>query len=33
VFWVDGVTGGAELSWQRLAPTLAAVVAWPILVA
>jgi rod shape-determining protein MreD len=32
VFWVDGVTGGAELSWQRLAPTLAAVIAWPILV-
>lgn len=33
VFWVDGVTGGAELSWQRTTPTVAAVIAWPILVA
>lgn len=33
VFWVDGVTGGAELSWQRTTPTIAAVIAWPILVA
>lgn len=33
VFWVDGVTGGAELSWHRLTPTLAAIIAWPILVA
>jgi rod shape-determining protein MreD len=32
VFWVDGVTGGAELSWQRLTPTVAAIIAWPILV-
>jgi hypothetical protein len=24
VFWVDGVTVGAELSWQRAAPTFAA---------
>lgn len=33
VFWVDGVTGGAELSWQRATPTVAAVIAWPVLVA
>jgi rod shape-determining protein MreD len=33
VFWVDGVTVGAELSWQRATPTLAAVIAWPLLVA
>lgn len=33
VFWVDGMTAGAELSWQRAAPTLAAMLAWPILVA
>jgi rod shape-determining protein MreD len=32
VFWVDGVTGGAELSWQRLTPTVAAIIAWPMLV-
>lgn len=33
VFWVDGVTGGAELSWQRATPVLAAMIAWPIVVA
>jgi rod shape-determining protein MreD len=33
VFWVDGVTGGADLSWHRVAPTLSALVAWPIIVA
>jgi rod shape-determining protein MreD len=33
VFWVDGVTVGAELHWQRLAPTLAAVIVWPLIVA
>jgi rod shape-determining protein MreD len=32
IFWVDGVTVGAELHWQRLAPTLAALVAWPLIV-
>lgn len=32
VFWVDGVTGGAELSWQQGAPALAAMIAWPIIV-
>lgn len=30
VFWVDGVTGGADLSWQRTAPTLASLLAWPV---
>lgn len=33
VFWVDGVTGGAELSWQRVTPIIAAIIAWPVLVA
>lgn len=33
VFWVDGVTIGAELSWQRTAPTVATLIAWPLLVA
>ncbi len=33
VFWVDGVAGAAELNWQRAAPTLAAVIAWPVVVA
>lgn len=33
VFWVDGVTVGAELSWQRATPTFAAIIAWPVLVA
>lgn len=33
VFWVDGVTGGAELSWERVTPIAAAVIAWPIVVA
>ncbi|MFU8895302.1 MAG: rod shape-determining protein MreD [Gammaproteobacteria bacterium] len=33
LFWVDGMTAGAELSWERTAPTLAAMLAWPILVA
>lgn len=33
VFWVDGVTGGAELTWQRTAPTLAALLAWPLVTA
>jgi rod shape-determining protein MreD len=33
VFWVDGMTGEAELAWHRLAPTLAALVAWVLLVA
>ncbi len=33
LFWVDGMTAGAELSWQRAAPTLAAMLVWPILVA
>ena len=32
VFWVDGVTVGAELSWQRATPTLAAIIAWPLIV-
>lgn len=32
VFWVDGVAVGAELSWQRATPTLAALVAWPVMV-
>jgi rod shape-determining protein MreD len=31
VFWVDGVTGGADLNWQRAAPALAAMIAWPII--
>lgn len=30
VFWVDGVTGEAALSWQRLSPTLAALAGWPV---
>jgi rod shape-determining protein MreD len=30
VFWVDGVTGEAELAWTRLAPTLAAMLCWPL---
>lgn len=33
LFWVDGVTVGAELSWQRALPTFAAFVAWPLIVA
>ena len=33
VFWVDGVTGGAEPSWQRASPILAAMITWPIVVA
>lgn len=33
VFWVDGVTVGADLGWDRATPTLAAFIAWPILVA
>jgi rod shape-determining protein MreD len=33
VFWVDGVTVGAELSWQRATPTFAALIAWPLVVA
>jgi rod shape-determining protein MreD len=32
VFWVDGVTGGAELSWHRLAPALSAMIVWPVIV-
>ena len=32
LFWVDGVTVGAELSWQRATPTLAAMIAWPLIV-
>lgn len=32
VFWVDGVTVGAELSWQRATPTFAALIAWPLVV-
>jgi rod shape-determining protein MreD len=33
VFWVDGMTGAAELSWQRATPVLAAMIAWPLIVA
>lgn len=33
VFWVDGVTGGADLSWQRVTPTVVVVLAWPLLAA
>lgn len=33
VFWVDGMTVGAELSWQRATPVLATLIAWPVLVA
>jgi rod shape-determining protein MreD len=33
VFWVDGVAGNAVLSWERLTPTAAAFIAWPLLVA
>lgn len=33
VFWVDGLTVGAELSWQRAAPTFAALAAWLVIVA
>jgi rod shape-determining protein MreD len=32
VFWVDGVTVGAELGWQRATPTFAALIAWPLVV-
>jgi rod shape-determining protein MreD len=32
LFWVDGVTIGAELSLQRAYPTLAALVVWPLIV-
>ena len=32
VFWVDGVAGNAVLSWERLTPTAAAFIAWPLLV-
>lgn len=31
VFWVDGVAGDASISWQRLTPVLAALVAWPLI--
>jgi len=30
VFWVDGITGDAALSWQRAAPVLAAAIIWPL---
>jgi rod shape-determining protein MreD len=33
VFWVDGVSVGAELGWQRVTPTFAAIIIWPPLVA
>lgn len=28
VFWVDGVTGEVELSWQRLLPVVGAAIVW-----
>lgn len=31
VFWVDGVAGDVLLSWQRLTPVLAALIAWPLM--
>jgi len=31
VFWVDGVAGDALLSWQRVTPVLAALIAWPLM--
>lgn len=32
VFWVDGLTGEAEMVWQRTAPTIAAILGWLIVV-
>jgi len=31
VFWVDGVAGDALVSWQRVTPVLAALIAWPLM--
>jgi rod shape-determining protein MreD len=30
IFWVDGIAGQAELSWQRATPPLVAAVLWPL---
>lgn len=30
VFWVDGMAGSAELSWDRITPTIVALFAWPV---
>lgn len=31
IFWVDGIVGEADLSWQRAAAPLAAALLWPVL--
>jgi rod shape-determining protein MreD len=30
IFWVDGIAGQAELSWQRATPPLVAALLWPV---